>query len=285
MLSPSSILETCTRNFLKLPQEFRRTFQNISKKTIKRSLPNLDLGSKLGLISAFLIFSSWIISFILICQVDLASTSIWLIGLVILGRTFLHTGLFIISHDAAHGTVFTPNRRINDLIGAIALTIYGLLPYQKFVINHGLHHKYPATDRDPDFHDGKHPSIIRWYLSFMSCYLDKRQNIILFFGMTFLFHGIRIGFQVPALNLLLFWILPLLLSSMQLFYFGTFLPHRNHSYSNNYVELHLNSHNARSSEFPLLISFLTCYHFGYHWEHHEYPQLPWFELPTARNRV
>jgi len=270
----NSILETRTRNFLKLLQEFQGT--------IKRSLLNSvasRLDSRLGLISAFSSFSLWLITFVIICKIDLASISIWSIGLVVLVRTFLHTGLFIISHDAAHGTVFIPNRRVNDLVGAIALTIYGLLPYQKFLINHGLHHKHPATDRDPDFHDGKHTSIIRWYLSFMSCYLDKRQNIILFFGMTFLFHGIRIGFHVPALNLLLFWILPLLLSSMQLFYFGTFLPHRNHIYA----DCHLDSHNARSSNFPILISFLTCYHFGYHWEHHEYPQLPWFKLPTARN--
>jgi len=112
----------------------------------------------------------------------------------------------------------------------------------------------------------------------MRTYLDKKQNIILFFGMTILFHGVRLGFDVPAVNLLLFWILPLLLSSMQLFYFGTYLPHRNHNGISD-------RHRARSSDFPLMISFLTCYHFGYHWEHHEYPHLPWFKLPAARNEL
>jgi hypothetical protein len=34
-------------------------------------------------------------------------------------------------------------------------------------------------------------------------------------------------------------------------------------------------HNARSSSMPIWLSLLTCYHFGYHWEHHEYPYVPW----------
>jgi beta-carotene/zeaxanthin 4-ketolase len=229
-----------------------------------------------GIFSAAITLSLWLFTFVLVCQIDIAALPLWAIATLIVARTFLHTGLFIISHDAAHGTVFTPNRFINNKIGAIALMIYGLLPYDKFLINHGLHHQHPASDQDPDFHDGKHCHMIQWYVRFMSCYLDKKQNTILFFGMTFLFHGIRLGFNMSAVNLLLFWILPLLLSSMQLFYFGTFLPHRHSIHSGD-------RHRAVSSNFPLLISFFTCYHFGYHWEHHEYPHLPWFKLPTVRN--
>jgi beta-carotene/zeaxanthin 4-ketolase len=267
-LSPDLMIESYISSLLKLQQRIQRIF--------KRSLD-----PTLGIICAVTIFCLWLISFVMVCKVDLASTSMWTLALIVLGRTFLHTGLFIISHDAAHGTVFTPNRRINDLIGAIALFVYGLLPYKKFLINHGLHHKYPASYQDPDFHDGKHTDMIRWYLSFMRRYLDKRQNIILFFGMTVLFHGIRLGFNVSGVNLLLFWILPLLLSSMQLFYFGTFLPHREQNYNGSKPSE--NRHHARSSNFSLVTSFLTCYHFGYHWEHHEYPHLPWFRLPSVRN--
>lgn len=228
----------------------------------------------LGVIAALVILTLWTWTFYLTFGLNLANLS-WLITLlVILGRTFLHTGLFIISHDAAHGNVCCFNRRLNDQIGAIALTIYGLLPYRKFVINHGLHHKHPASHQDPDFHDGKNPTMAAWYMRFMGRYLDKRQNLVLLIGMTILFHSVRLGFGVPAENLLLFWILPLLLSSMQLFYFGTYLPHR--------VDLAGDRHNAFSSNFPVLLSFLSCYHFGYHWEHHEYPDLPWFKLPIAR---
>ncbi|MBD3338449.1 MAG: beta-carotene ketolase, partial [Candidatus Lokiarchaeota archaeon] len=24
-------------------------------------------------------------------------------------------------------------------------------------------------------------------------------------------------------------------------------------------------------------------HFGYHWEHHEYPNIPWWRLPAVRS--
>jgi beta-carotene ketolase (CrtW type) len=267
-LSLDLIIESYISGLLKLKQN--------TQNNLKRSLVSL------GVISAATIFCLWLISFVMVCRIDIASVPLWTIALTILGRTILHTGLFIISHDAAHGTVFTANRKINDLIGAIALFVYGLLPYKKFLVNHGLHHKYPASNQDPDFHDDHHPNMIEWYLSFMGRYQDRKQNLILFIGMTFCFHGIRLGFHIPALNLILFWILPLLLSSMQLFYFGTFLPHREQN-DGNCQNLAPNPHHARSSNFSFMISLLTCYHFGYHWEHHEYPHLPWFRLPTARN--
>ncbi len=262
-----------------LRNQYQNNTQNLDPKTSKQNWKqtwkqNFDQSS--GVLSAGIILGLWLLTFFLACQINLAITPLWLIVLIILGRTFLHTGLFIISHDANHGNVFTGNRQLNNSIGATALAIYGLLPYQKFVANHSLHHLHPGTEKDPDFHNPNQSSLIRWYLGFMRRYLDKRQLIILFFGMTILFHGLRLGFNVESANLLLFWILPLLLSSMQLFYFGTFLPHRG--------QFHGNNHRARSSNFPVIISFFACYHFGYHWEHHEYPHLPWFKLPTARNR-
>jgi len=264
------VIEGYIKRFFKSVKQLHHRTQRFFRRSLDRVLNN-----GLGVISAVVIFSLWLITFVMICRVDLGSLSLWSGALIILGRTFLHTGLFIISHDAAHGTVFTPNRRLNDWIGAVALSVYGLLPYRKFLVNHGLHHQHPASPQDPDFHDGKHSSMVEWYLNFMLRYIDKKQSLILFFGMTILFHGIRIGFNIPALNLLLFWILPLLLSSMQLFYFGTYLPH--------HAQIFSDRHRAHSSNFPIPVSFLTCYHFGYHWEHHEYPHLPWFSLPLARN--
>jgi len=253
--------------------------QKITSKQITKSLVKLPVNvwiKSSGLLSAFIIFSLWSLSFVIVCQLDISTLSIWGILVAIAVRTFLHTGLFIISHDAAHGTVFTPNRWLNDGIGKVAIALYGLLPYEKFVVNHGWHHCYPATAQDPDFHDGQHVGMIPWYVGFMKRYLDRHQNIRLLIGMTIIFHSIRLGFHVSAINLLVFWILPLLLSSVQLFYFGTYLPHR--ATQDGYKD----DHQARSNNFPVLISFLTCYHFGYHWEHHQYPHLPWFKLPSAR---
>ncbi len=79
-------------------------------------------------------------------------------------------------------------------------------------------------------------------------------------------------------TMLAFWALPAILSSIQLFYFGTYRPH------------HLNArpfadhHRARSDEFSLLTSLLACFHFGYHLEHHEMPWIPWWKLP-AQHRL
>jgi beta-carotene ketolase (CrtW type) len=66
------------------------------------------------------------------------------------------------------------------------------------------------------------------------------------------------------------------LSSFQLFTFGTWLPHRNLKIP------FADWHRARSNDYPAWLSFLTCYHFGYHWEHHEWPFVPWWKLPRAR---
>jgi beta-carotene ketolase (CrtW type) len=40
-----------------------------------------------------------------------------------------------------------------------------------------------------------------------------------------------------------------------------------------------NPHRAQSNPLPIFWSFITCYHFGYHQEHHEYPHVPWWKLP------
>ena len=82
----------------------------------------------------------------------------------------------------------------------------------------------------------------------------------------------------PA-NALLFWGVPAILSSFQLFYFGTYLPHRHEEVSQAGFK---DRHNARTNDYPWLVSLLTCFHFGYHHEHHARPNLPWWRLPSAR---
>ena len=78
--------------------------------------------------------------------------------------------------------------------------------------------------------------------------------------------------MIPAINLILFWVSPALLSTLQLFYFGTYLRQGGHN----------NAHRAQSNAYSIFWSFITCYHFGYHWEHHEYPYVRWWYLPRIR---
>lgn len=228
-----------------------------------------------GLLWAGLIFLSWLFSLYCCLQLDLGGLALPVTLLLILVRTFLHTGLFIISHDAAHGALYAPHAQWNHRLGALAIAIYALLPYAKFVQCHRLHHTIPGRVGDPDYHDGKHPHPIKWYWQFMQGYLDQRQSLQVFVWFTVIFHLVRLGLGVNALNILSFWVLPILLSSMQLFFFGTYLPHREPQGG------YTNRHHAQSSAFPEWLSFITCYHFGYHWEHHEYPHTPWFALPSV----
>jgi beta-carotene ketolase (CrtW type) len=80
-------------------------------------------------------------------------------------------------------------------------------------------------------------------------------------------------------SVLVFFAVPGWLSALQLFVFGTYLPHRTPHGG------HTDPHNARSNPYPVWLSFLTCYHFGYHEEHHHHPRVPWWRLPQLRRAV
>ncbi len=226
-----------------------------------------------GAVVASVIILLWVISLAFTLSIDL---SLWALPAVLV-RTFLQTGLFIVVHDAIHGSVFPKNRQLNYRIGSLAITLYGFLPYEKLCLNHWKHHRSPGQMDDPDFHDGVHSGIFGWYFKFMTQeYVDAELRRKLLLYMTIAFIVLHFGFQVSGFNLFLFWLLPLVLSSMQLFFFGTYLPHRASNIDSPV------SHNAVSSNYPVILSFLSCYHFGYHWEHHEYPDVAWYNLPQAR---
>jgi beta-carotene/zeaxanthin 4-ketolase len=227
--------------------------------------------SAIGSIYAIAILCLWLGSLLVLLPLDLAGMDWGWIVFALLVRTFLHTGLFILAHDAIHRSLLPSYPRWNDRVGALSLGLYACLPYDLCRLNHARHHRYPARTDDPDFHDGVHSHPVEWYLKFMSEYLSVKQWSV-FLGVVGIVCAIAIGCcHLSPLNLLLWWILPLSLSSIQLFIFGTYLPHRRAEESN--------FHRAQTINYPLLWSFLTCYHFGYHWEHHEYPQTPWYRLP------
>jgi beta-carotene/zeaxanthin 4-ketolase len=194
----------------------------------------------------------------------------------ILLQTFLFTGLFITAHDAMHGAVCRHYRSLNNFLGISAVGCYALFSYQKLWYKHWEHHRHVATPHnDPDFHDGEHTGFVRWYTHFLMNYIGWKQIV----GMALAFNILHHLAHVSVTSLLLFWVLPSLLSTIQLFTFGTYLPHREpeHGYTNR--------HRSTSNNFGTLISFLTCYHFGYHFEHHEFPAIPWWKLPNAHKNL
>jgi len=190
--------------------------------------------------------------------------------LAVAALTWLYTGMFITAHDAMHGTICPSWPRLNHALGAVAAGAYAMFDYRKLRTAHHRHHGTPAQEGDPDWHDGHHPHPLRWFLAFMRRYLTWGQWVRL----TLTFFTLHALF--PLENLLLFWTLPSLISTVQLFFFGTWMPHREPEGG------HTNPHNARSGYYHPVVSLLTCFHFGgYHQEHHEQPHQPWWRLPST----
>lgn len=224
-----------------------------------------------GIFIAGIILGIWLSSLLLLLSLDISKTNLGLIGLAILWQMFLYTGLFITAHDAMHGAVFPKNIKLNNFIGKVSLLLYGLFSYEKMLKKHWLHHRYPGSKLDPDYYHHQQQNVFFWYFSFLKSYWQWKQCL----GLTILFHVVNNLTYVAENNLILFWVLPSILSSVQLFYFGTFLPHRKPK--NGYNNIHC----TQSIPMPVFWSFITCYHFGYHQEHHENPQTPWWNLPEV----
>jgi beta-carotene/zeaxanthin 4-ketolase len=224
----------------------------------------------MGLGISLLLMIAWALSLWLACAIDLASQPWGWIAALLLVRIFLHTGLFITAHDAMHGSICPKQTLLNHQIGSICTALYALLPYEKLLTKHALHHQYPATELDPDFAER---GFWGWYGQFMLGYIDRLQALKLLLGMGAVLAIAHYIWQISIPNLLLLWVLPILFSSLQLFYFGTYLPHKPPATA----EISI-----RSSNLHPLWSLLTCYHFGYHWEHHQYPQAPWYQLPHLK---
>lgn len=186
---------------------------------------------------------------------------------------FLFTGMFITSHDSMHGTLYGPNRKVNDYVGAVFAFLFLYNWYPNLKACHHRHHAQPgSSDHDPDFHDGIHQGYFRWLCKFFLTYFNVAQFLAIGLTTVFLTH-------VSSLTrVVLFWMLPAVLSTLNLFYFGTYLPHGPDGNG-----MHpQNKHNARSLDVSLLSAFVCCYFFSYHLEHHERPWLPWWLLWKAR---
>ena len=218
----------------------------------------------MGVFIAVLIILSWAahLLYVLLFQaVDLSQISFWLHLLL---QSWLFTGLFITAHDSMHGTV-SRNRTLNYLLGFLSTMLYAGMWYPMLIKKHGMHHASPGTEEDPDYHVGNQNFFV-WWFSFMKAYITIWQIII----MAVLFNVGLIFFT--ELQLIVLWIIPAFLSTFQLFYFGTFLPHRlPHTPE-------MLPHNARTQKRNHLWAFLSCYFFGYHSEHHASPRTPWWQL-------
>ncbi|MFM1799250.1 MAG: hypothetical protein RLZZ117_1528 [Cyanobacteriota bacterium] len=225
----------------------------------------------------------WLGSWTLLLPTSLTHLSPLLVSLAVVARTLLQTGLFIVAHDAMHGTLWPERPIANRRIGQFALMLYAVLPYERCRRNHHLHHRHAGTSLDPDHHPEGQPGLLRWFHRFMASYLSPEQLTALVVVWLALAALAAIRSSSPLANVALYGAFPTLLSALQLFLVGTFLPHRVAASPRSALDSREESrHQPRSLAWPCWLSLLSCYHFGYHWEHHAYPQLAWHELPAAR---
>ena len=227
-----------------------------------------------GVWVALVVYALWALSLAPAVLLPLSTDPLHVVGglaLIVL-RTFLCTGIFITAHDAMHGLVAPGRPRLNDAVGALCTRSYACLSFAEMRAAHHRHHDTPAREGDPDWHDGTHSGFWRWLFAFSRRYMRWSQLILIAIAHNI---GVRL-LGVPEPQMWVFVWLPAVLSALQLFTFGTWMPHREP------VGGHTNPHAARSSGFPPWLSFLTCYHFGYHLTHHAFPWLAWWRLPMGR---
>lgn len=206
---------------------------------------------------------------------SLSATVLLVAPLVVAVLTWLSVGLFIIAHDAMHGSLAPGRPGANLFWGRLTLLLYAGFWMDRLRPKHFDHHRHVGTEHDPDFSPDHPTRFWPWYLGFMKRYFGLREFLIL----SVLVWTYVLVLKAPLPNLLLFWALPAILSSLQLFYFGTYLPHRHEEAA------FADEHKARSNDYPAWLSLLTCFHFGYHREHHLSPGTPWWALPRARREL
>ncbi|WP_375418213.1 fatty acid desaturase [uncultured Hymenobacter sp.] len=228
-----------------------------------RRVAPAPLGHK-GVLSAGLIFGAWLalLTFLLaFYQPNWQSPAPYLLALV---QAHLYTGLYITAHDAMHGVV-SPNKRLNNAIGTVAALLFAYNWFANQLPKHHAHHRHVGTPDDPDFHPENYSGFLPWLARFAWNYVTWWQIAL----MALTYNVLKLYF--PQTNVIAFWMLPVIGATLQLFFFGTYLPHRGEHEPTN-------QHRSHSQLRHHAWAFLSCYFFGYHYEHHDQPYLPWWRL-------
>lgn len=224
----------------------------------------------MGVLIAIIVILCWLLHLLYsLFFVQVEVDSVWMYFHMLV-QAYLYTGLFITGHDAMHGLI-SNGRKVNTIFGWISSLFFAGLSYEKLRTNHYKHHQFPATENDPDYYV-KSQNFFVWWVVFLFRYATIWQ----FLFMATVFNLLRLLFDVN--QLIIFWIIPAVLATFQLFFVGTFLPHRKPHLDN------MQPHQARSQRGPHWWAMISCYFFGYHWEHHEVPRVPWWQLYREKDK-
>jgi beta-carotene/zeaxanthin 4-ketolase len=232
-----------------------------------RAIPNQGL---ISLVLAATMFAVWLgVHFwaMFVFRIDWTN---WLLVPVIFAlQCWLSVGMFIVAHDAMHGSLLPGKARLNSAIGAVVLFLYAGFGWRKMRDAHFEHHKNVGTAGDPDFNADNPADFWPWYTLFLKRYFGW-QSMAFVWSVVLTYFFIA---DVPPQNIALLYGFPAITSSLQLFYFGTYRPHRHEATA------FPDNHNSRTNDYGTIASLFSCFHFGYHHEHHLSPGTPWWALP------
>ncbi|MHB8283419.1 MAG: fatty acid desaturase [Caulobacteraceae bacterium] len=229
--------------------------------------------TRVGLGLAGLIVAAWLTGHVYDVFFLRWTAAAWVIAPILVAvQTWLSVGLFIVAHDAMHGSLAPGRPRLNRAMGQLCVGLYAGFSFDRLSRAHHRHHAHPGSAEDPDFDADNPDQFWRWFFKFFRTYFGLAQiSVIAAWTLIEI-----LALHARMETVLIFWALPALLSAGQLFLFGTWLPHRHGPAP------FVDAANARSNDYSWLVSLLTCFHFGYHLEHHGRPDLPWWRLPQAR---
>lgn len=243
-------------------------------KSASFSLPSQGLQSAIGIALAALVAGGWLgIHAYAMFVFELSWQNLpFAVGMALI-QCWLSVGVFIVCHDAMHGTLVPSRPKFGDAIATLLLFLYAGFGWKTLREAHHTHHRLAGHAGDPDFDENNPSNFAKWYGTFFKRYFGLQS--LLFVHLVVATYWLVVG--IPMEQIVLLYGAPALLSSLQLFYFGTYRPHA-HVAGKSFAD----DHNARSDSFSSFVSLATCFHFGYHLEHHRRPDVPWWALPAAR---
>jgi beta-carotene ketolase (CrtW type) len=251
-----------------------------------------------------------------------ASSPWWVVALTFAALTHLYAGLFVTAHDAIHGAVCRRHRWLNDLLGTACITCYAFFSFRALHNEHWRHHHWTGRSReraalagaaaaanggaekyeeeneqyDPDYPPNDDARLLPWFAAFMRHYSTPGQYLRTGGAVALL---MLLG--APYSNLCLYMCASAVLAAFQLFYWGTYRPHRPDAAA---LKAHAKQvrkeggagaaaksaavmpwPRARSAPYPLPLLFAQAYFFNLHYEHHRWPSCPWWDLPRVRREA
>ena len=177
-------------------------------------------------------------------------------------QAHLCTGLFITGHDAMHGTVHR-RRWVNTAVGTVACFLFAGLSYRRLVVNHRAHHADPTGESDPGL---LHPvPLLLAVAGHLHGPLHHVPQILVMAAKFNLLKWLGVAAVAPV---------GLLGGARRCWARSSSSTSAPTCPTAGPETPDMAPHHARTQPRNHLWALLSCYFFGYHWEHHESPSHP-----------